>query len=519
MSRVRNLVQLALMLGGIADVAHAQTNITGTVRTASSAPVAGVNIDLFEPGKGKDIDLANDGTDAAGGFFTTVLDGPANYDIRFSPPFGAHLLPFTVPNVLVIGTVNLGSLTMPSGFLLTGRVLDGSLVPVAGAKVLIADAAGNAVFVPNNSTDALGQFLVPLAAGAYTVQVNPAAVAGPTLAPVQVSGVSLTADHNMGDIVLPPGFVVSATVRNHLGVPLEGVDVDVVDSATGTVLFTPGDGSDAAGFVDVTVPAGTYDIQIEPAKNLRLVAVEFVSTVVAANLNLGAFNLQSGFFLSGTVRDSSNVPVASVDVDVVVAATGAKVFTPGDRTTATGTYQVVVPPGVLDVDFEPLVSLPLRSQLIPAVNVSANTTLNAVLVACPAPSHYGTGTAGSGGFVPQMNSIGGPARLGTTDFRLRVSQGLGGTVGLMFIGTGAGSFPGNGWTLLINPGLPGFLTVVLPIPGPAGVSGAGAITLPGSIPANPTLDGVTLHLQLIMADAGAPGGLSATDGLQIPLCR
>ena len=59
--------------------------ISGRVVSSTGAGVPGVNIDGFDSG-GNEITLLNDGTDAAGNFTTTVVDGPGVYTFVFYPP-------------------------------------------------------------------------------------------------------------------------------------------------------------------------------------------------------------------------------------------------------------------------------------------------------------------------------------------------------------------------------------------------------------------------------------------------
>ena len=134
---------------------------------------------------------------------------------------------------------------------------------------------------------------------------------------------------------------------------------------------------------------------------------------------------------------------------------------------------------------------------------------------CPPPVHYGSGAQGSGGFTPRIESIGGPARLESDLFVLEVNEMLGGAFGALFVGVSPLNVPGNGWTLLVNPAL----ILAVSYSGPAGVPGVGKLTLPATLPDDPFLDGLSIYFQAVAGDPGASGGIAATDGLEIVLCR
>ncbi len=498
---------------------NAQTFITGFVKeTDGMTPIANVNIDAFDS-NGDEVNLDNDGTDGSGFFLTEFEDGPDVYDIRFSPPPGTPFLPVEIDDLFVTGTVNLGTVTLPDALLLSGRIINSSNLPIAGVQLRVVDSSsGSEVFIPNNQTDSLGMFDLQLAAGNYDLLIDPSDLF-PTYAPGHVLDIALQSSMDLGDIVLVQGFTLSATVQRTNGSPVVDCDVDVVDVVSDEKLFTPGDSSDDNGFVDVVVPAGTLDVRFEPMLSDNLVGREILGVVVAADVDLGTVTLQSGFRLSGQVKDVRAAPVANVDIDVEVTGTGEKIYLYGDNTDGGGNYVVVVPSGVFDVDFVPPVSLALRSQLVPGVPVSSNKILNVTLEDCPAPANYGTGTPGSGGFVPEIDDNGVAARLGAPDFGLSITKGLGGAFAFLIMGTGSASLDAAGWTLWINPSAPGFAFIPIKLFGPNGVPGAGFATLAGPLPANDLLDGLHVYFQTLVIDPQGDHGVATSGGLDVTLCR
>jgi len=118
---------------------------------------------------------------------------------------------------------------------------------------------------------------------------------------------------------------------------------------------------------------------------------------------------------------------------------------------------------------------------------------------------YGSGSAGSGGFVPTLGGEGCPVAGGSV--ALDISAGAGGAPGLLLLGTGSGTAPFKGCLLQNLPLLPVSLPLLL---GGSG-AGAGATTLSATLPA--MLPSVTLRLQAAFADGGAASGVSVSNPL------
>ncbi|MBL8767916.1 MAG: hypothetical protein JNL94_11150 [Planctomycetes bacterium] len=120
---------------------------------------------------------------------------------------------------------------------------------------------------------------------------------------------------------------------------------------------------------------------------------------------------------------------------------------------------------------------------------------------------YGTGCAGSGGFVPALDAPQKP--IGGAPFDLEVTNGLGGAPCFFFFGLGQTAAPIglSGCSLWITPILPPSFSIPLAGSG----AGNGTITLSGTMPVVPV--GTTFTMQAFIADAGVPHGFTATNGL------
>jgi len=127
------------------------------------------------------------------------------------------------------------------------------------------------------------------------------------------------------------------------------------------------------------------------------------------------------------------------------------------------------------------------------------------------PESYGTGAAGSGGFVPTLSTVGDPM-IGGPPFTLAGSNLLGGAPSLVLVGFARAQIPYKGLDLLVDP-VPPTLLVPLTASGPAGVAGVGAFSLSAGLPDDPALDGLEIDTQVIVFDAGAANHLASSAGL------
>ncbi|MFO0981910.1 MAG: hypothetical protein U1E76_09245 [Planctomycetota bacterium] len=257
------------------------------------------------------------------------------------------------------------------------------------------------------------------------------------------------------------------------GSAVVGADFDFFDAATGEKQYTPNDTTDAAGNIDTVVKAATFNVKIDPVITDKLVSKLLTNVVIGGPTDLGTQVLDPGFYLQGTVQDSRGAKIAAVNLNVFVSGTGTEIpLANTDKSDANGFYQVVVPAGTFDL-LHAAGRAALQTSITLGRSISSDTTNNVTLLDCPAPSHYGTGTPGSGGFTPQIG-VTGATRLGNT-ITLDITQGLGGATAFLFVGIAPASIQGSGWTLLVLPG-PGFHSPVVP-PERSGVPGAGSIHL------------------------------------------
>lgn len=128
---------------------------------------------------------------------------------------------------------------------------------------------------------------------------------------------------------------------------------------------------------------------------------------------------------------------------------------------------------------------------------------------------YGEGLSGSGGIEPKLkNAAKELPVISTGQLELTVTEGLGGTYGVLFLSLGKGTYPFNGGFFNLNPGLL-FMYLPLYLSNPGGGPGTGEASFPLAIPDVPELNITPIFLQAALHDPGAVHGISLTKGLQV----
>ena len=131
------------------------------------------------------------------------------------------------------------------------------------------------------------------------------------------------------------------------------------------------------------------------------------------------------------------------------------------------------------------------------------------------PSVFGTGTMGSGGFVPRSVALL-PAYTGNLAFTLGVDSVLGGSSQFLLLDLLANAAPTAVLGQNVYLGMsPTFVAVALPQLAAGVGPGQGIAQLTLSIP--PTAAGATLFGQWLTLDAQGPNGLTISDAFRLPL--
>ena len=128
---------------------------------------------------------------------------------------------------------------------------------------------------------------------------------------------------------------------------------------------------------------------------------------------------------------------------------------------------------------------------------------------------YGTGSAGSGGRVPQMLAEV-PANIGNAGYKLGVGQARGGALATLAVSLFPAATTLQGVNVLVDV----FVTPALfwtTLGGATGVPGQGFGTVQFALPPEPALRGFTLYSQWFVWDAGVAVGLASSRAAEIRL--
>ena len=322
----------------------------------------------------------------------------------------------------------------------SGQVTDFLGQPVAGADLdFVLVATGDEYAPPNNAdkTDVNGNYTVLVPPGVYDIFFVPPA--GLALAAHVAGDVNLNVDQVVNVVLEEAWFVTGTVLRADTGeVATAGLDVDFEDLVTGEKLFTPRDSTDDQGVYDVAVPMGIYEVTFDGPRLCDCCAggdglgcdfgvcedsvcnaipscclvnwnaicdaaaadmcdccgpqlahglIEEVSVDGLGGVSLPTITLDAGFLVQGEVFSSLGIPLAGADLNFMRAGTTENIFLKNDNANASGSYDMIVPGGVYDVEIHPPGVAPFASNLRTSVTIATDTDLGThVLFPGPAVS-------------------------------------------------------------------------------------------------------------------------------------
>lgn len=320
--------------------------------------------------------------------------------------------------------------------------LTGTVRNEAGAGLANVDldfinlCTGDNLFLVGDKTAADGTFSVVVPTGRYDLHFTPPA--GSVVAAADQQDLSVAASLSLGVVTLHPGTLVSGTVRTPSLSPAPGVDLKFVNQATDRRVYLTKDVTNASGQYAVRVTPGTYDIDFRPTLASGFGDTERLGLVVGASAISGLVNdLRSGFAISGSVRDTNNLPQKNVDIDVFDECTGERVPTAHDNTDASGNYTVIVPAGTYTFNFDPPECLGVEAARSPgqvvngARNIGTEQLKPAVPVSGVVVNHNGVPVANAKVKFYDATSVGALRQAATGDrtdatgaFRILVPTGI-----------------------------------------------------------------------------------------------
>ncbi|MFT4514886.1 MAG: hypothetical protein ACI89X_001506 [Planctomycetota bacterium] len=372
-------------------------DITGVAMSEAGLPVASCNLNIYAQ-DGTKLFTPYDNTDALGNFAVTVPAG--TWDVRVQPPVGAAMVSTTIEDVVVAGAVGLGTVTMRTGYVVSGSVVDSvSGVPIGSTRFRATNAlTGERFVVPADTANVFGQFSFLLPFGIVDLDVIPPQ--GNAHVAREMFGVFVPGATVLGAVGLDSGAMLSGTVTVG-GVAFEGADIDVL-LADGTKVFTAFDTSALNGTFSVVTPLGSgLRLRVEPVSATGLVGVLMPPISVAGPTSVGVIDLQSGVAVSGIVM-GPGAPEFDAALRFVDTVSGQEVVTVHDHTDVTGNYTTFVPAGNYDVAAV-TVDGSLSLDGMQNVTVAAAATVDFALALKTARTQvtsYGTPTVGQGGPLP-----------------------------------------------------------------------------------------------------------------------
>lgn len=251
--------------------------------------------------------------------------------------------------------------------LLTGQVVDANGVGVPGVDIDVKNlGSGGDPDIFNDGTNADGFFSTTMPAGLYRVTFTPPPPPASTHLILEVDDVIVVGTTAMGVVQLPAGVSLAGRVLDPLGLPVAGVNVDVIDAAGDNLTLGP-DQTGPLGTFDVAVPEGPIELRLDATPVvLQTLASQALDLELSGDTDLGDVSLPQGFTISGTAVGPGQVAVVNADLDFHDASNGSKLYTPKDNTGPTGQFSVVVPAGTWDV-----VLCPQFDDLLVAVEIDA----------------------------------------------------------------------------------------------------------------------------------------------------
>lgn len=325
--------------------------VTGSVIDDTGAPLSGIDMNAIDE-LGNAADLFNDDTDLNGNFSVLFPEGTWEANLRSVDPTATQeWVPHTYPLMVVTEPVDLGTIQMFPGYHFSGEVNNSTGDRIAGADL---DAEHSATGIPitinNDTTDNNGRFDVLLPQGSILLEIDPPAT-GPILQTVVLSLDVVTGPPvDLGFIVLPDGVLLSGRCIDSTGVPIGLVDVELFDSATGTLYPTIHENGATDGTFSFAIDPGIYDLMLVPPAGTGFGPTLISSVSVLASTALGDLVLAAGVQLSGSVTAAG---VALPDVLIEISDPASGTIPPWGTliTDPLGQYSVPLIPGTYDVNF------------------------------------------------------------------------------------------------------------------------------------------------------------------------
>ncbi len=131
---------------------------------------------------------------------------------------------------------------------------------------------------------------------------------------------------------------------------------------------------------------------------------------------------------------------------------------------------------------------------------------------------YGPEDPGTGGYAPEMSTAYGSSWLGNSNFHITIIGGVGAAPALLIGAVAPAALDAPFGTVLVDLAGPHAVSPFF-LGGPAGSPGSGSKLLYAPVPNIPSLEGVIVWMQTLVGDPGSDGGIAASTGLRVRVCK
>lgn len=308
-----------------ASTTQTSYNVSGYITDSNGNPISNAQVIFCVP----DI-IPAVFTDNAGYYQATAPVG--TYHVYVWPPFNSSYMSFEQKELVVDSDVS-KNVTLYSGYKLSGYISTASGSRVSGAVVALNEYYFNGYY-----STVTGYYYVVAPAGTYTLTARPKT--GVTFDAYNESNVILNGDlcKNI-TIGNQPKYKLSGYVTDANGTGLAGVNVifnvpDIVPS-----VYT-----NASGYYEAYMPAGTYHINVWPLFDSNYLSADIYQTIGGTFIR--NFTLATGFKVSGYITDVNGTPIQGA-----IAILGNHVS--GWFSKANGYYFVTAPAGNYTLTVQP----------------------------------------------------------------------------------------------------------------------------------------------------------------------
>ncbi len=348
--------------------------VSGRVTDSLGSPVGDIDLDLDRLSGGR-VYTGDDNSSPVDGSFWIVVPADS-YRLRFDPLQGSGWRGLQI-DTFVVARDTVYDAVMHRGFNMIGDIRDsvGNGIPNVDFELKV-ESTGEKIFVSDNTTDVNGHYEVVVPAGTFELRLVP--LAASKIVGSSHPGFTIEGDSSWSE-VLYKGILISATVVDEGGNPVEGVDLDFNVPGSAVKLFTPHDKTNVAGISINAVLPGTYDLEVDPPigapydrVTLYALHCENDTSVTVTIPEVTRVQVQ------GQVRNRRGEGLGQVELQARSAITGAKLFLQNNLTDQSGNFSVALPKGILDLYLVPSITSRRVATVVQALDIRIDTVLSPI---------------------------------------------------------------------------------------------------------------------------------------------